>query len=73
MCYWGQEELSPYRLGLGTGGSPVQVPRTDQRTERGLVAGEVPVHLLGTAKVTIEQGIEPPIARGACPWAAPSF
>merc|ERR1712035_205348 len=28
--------------------------------ERGLVAGEVPVHLLGTAEVALEQGTEPP-------------
>merc|ERR1712035_153561 len=34
-------------------------PRPDQNMERGLVAGEVPVHLLGTAKVPLSKAPNP--------------
>ncbi len=57
---WGSS--SSWQLRLGTGGSPVQA---QHRPQYELVAGEVPVRLLGAAGVPLSEAQTPLSARGA--------
>ena len=47
--------------------------RMDQSTECGLVAGEVPGHLMGTAEVLLSKALNPQLLGALLQGAAPSL
>lgn len=63
------QKLTLWGLGLGTGEFPVQT----SHTEFGPGAREMPVHLMGTVMVPLEQGTEPLLLWAPDYVAAPSL